>query len=116
MPKGFYLKKGIWYKRIFKPDKETGVWSLRAESTHFKEPERQAAIDYIGRREAELEKSRRLRKNFDPGKVTMNELFDDLLANVPHEPTRKNYEWVLNSQLRPDYGSVLKSGLDSVPR
>lgn len=106
MPKGFYLKKGIWYKRIFKPDKQTGLWSLQAESTHCKEADCQAAIDYIGRREAELEKSRRLRKNFDPGKITMNELFDDLLANVPHEPTRKNYEWVLNSQLRPYFGNL----------
>jgi integrase len=107
MPKGFYLKKGIWYKRIFKPDQETGVWSLRAESTHCKEADRQAAVDYIGRREAELDKSLRLRKSFDPGKITMNELFDDLLANVPHAPTRQNYEWVLNSQIRPYFGTML---------
>jgi integrase len=42
-----------------------------------------------------------------PGKVTMDELFDDLLANVPHEPTRKNYDWVLKSHVRPFFGNML---------
>jgi integrase len=107
MPKGFYLKKGIWYKRIFKPDSKSGIWSLRAESTHCKESDRQPAIDYILRREAELEKSMRLRKAFDPGKVTVDELFDDLLANIPHEPTRENYDGVLKSHMRPFFGHML---------
>lgn len=107
MPRGFYLKKGIWYKRIFKPDPQTGIWKLRAESTSYKEPERQQAIDYIARREAELDKTKRLRVSSDPGKITMNELFDDFLAAVPHEATRKNYTGVLNTHLRPFFGKRL---------
>ena len=107
MPKGFYLKKGIWYKRIYKPDPETGIWALRAESTHCKEDERQAAIDYISRRNEELVKSLRLRKVVDPGKVTVDELLDDLLSNTAHEPTRKNYEWVLKTHIRPFFGRML---------
>lgn len=106
MAKGFYLKKGIWYKRVYKPDPKSGVWKLRAESTHCKEEQRQEAIDYIARRTAELEPSKRLKKTYDPGKVTMDELFDDLLANVPHEPTRKNYAWVIESHLRPYFGHM----------
>src|SRR6266568_266372 len=90
MPKGFYLKSGTWYKRILKPDPRTGAWTLQAESTHCKEDQRQAAIDYVARRTAELDKSARLGKTVDPGRITVNELFDDLLASVPHEPTRRN--------------------------
>jgi integrase len=111
MPKGFYLKKGIWYKRILKPDPKTGAWTLQAESTHCKENQRQAAIDYVARRTAELEKSARLGKVSDPGRITVNELFDDLLANVAHEPTRRNYQWVLASRLRPFFGTMLASEL-----
>ncbi len=111
MPTGFYLKKGIWYKRILKPDPRTGAWTLRAESTHCREDRRQAAIDYVARRVAELEKSARLGKTVDPGRITVNELFDDLLASVVHEPTRRNYEWVLNSHLRPFFGAILASEL-----
>ncbi len=107
MPKGFYLKKGIWYKRIFKPDAKSGVWKLLAESTGCKAVDRQGAIDYINRREAELDKAKRLRVSTDPGRVTMNELFDDLLAAVPHEPTRRNYEGVLKSHVRPFFGQRL---------
>jgi hypothetical protein len=92
---------GTWYKRILKPDPRTGAWTLQAESTHCKEDQRQAAIDYVARRTAELDKSARLGKTVDPGRITLNELFDDLLASVAHEPTRKNYEWVLTSRLRP---------------
>ena len=55
MPKGFYLKKGIWYKRILKPDPRTGAWTLQAESTHCKAAQRQGAIDYVARRTAELD-------------------------------------------------------------
>ncbi len=111
MPKGFYLKKGIWYKRILKPDPRTGVWTLQPESTHCKENQRQAAIDYVVRRAAELEKSARLGKTVDPGRITVNELFDDLLANVAHEPTRRNYQWVVDSRLRPFFGGMLASEL-----
>ncbi|MCX6593132.1 MAG: tyrosine-type recombinase/integrase [Acidobacteria bacterium] len=111
MPRGFYLKKGTWYKRIFKPDPETGIWKLRAESTSCKEHERQQAIDYIARREEELDKSKRLRITSDPGRITMNELFDDLLAAVPHEPTRKNYEGVLKTHLRPFFGKRLAADI-----
>ena len=111
MPKGFYLKKGTWYKRILKPDPRTGAWTLQAESTHCKEDQRQAAIDYVLRRTAELEKSARLGKTVDPGRITVNELFDDLLASVAHEPTRRNYEWVLTSRLRPFFGAMLTSEL-----
>ena len=35
----------------------SGAWTLQAESTHCKEEQRQAAIDYVARRTAELEKS-----------------------------------------------------------
>jgi integrase len=111
MPKGFYLKKGTWYKRILKPDPSTGAWTLQAESTHCKEDQRQAAIDYVARRTVELEKAARLGKTVDPGRITVNELFDDLLASVAHKPTRKNYEWVLNSRLRPFFGAMLASEL-----
>ena len=104
MPKGFYLKKGIWYKRVFKPDAKTGVWKLLAESTSCKADDRPGAIAYIERREAELDKGKRLRVSSDPGRITMNELFDDLLAAVPHEPTRRNYEGVLKSHVRPFFG------------
>lgn len=104
LPKGFYLKKGIWYKRIFKPDAKSGAWKLLAESTGCKADDRRGALDYINRREAELDKAKRLRVSTDPGRVTMNELFDDLLAAVPHEPTRRNYEGVLKSHVRPFFG------------
>jgi integrase len=111
MPKGFYLKKGIWYKRVYKPDPETGVWALRAESTHSKKEDRQAAIDYIAKRNEELQQSLRLRKSTDPGKITVDELFDDLLASTPHDATRKNYEYVLTSHLRPFFGHRLTSNV-----
>ena len=111
MPKGFYLKKGIWYKRILKPDPRTGAWTLQAESTHCKVAQRQGAIDYVARRTAELEKSARLGKAVDPGRTTVNELFDVLLASVAHEPTRRNYEWVVNSRLRPFFGPMFASEL-----
>ena len=107
MPKGFYLKKGIWYKRILKPDPETGVWQLRAESTSCKADQGQQAIDYINHRVEELEKTKRLRLAVDPGKVTMNQLFDDFLAAVPHDPTRKNYEGVMKAHVRPFFGHRL---------
>jgi integrase len=114
MPRGFYLKRGIWYKRILKPDPRTGAWTLRAESTHCKEAYRQDAIAYIAKRTADLEKSARLRKTVDPGRTTVNELFDDLLTSIAHEPTRKNYEWVINSQLRPFFGPMLASELTMI--
>jgi len=107
MPKGFYLKVGIWYKRIWKPDPISGIWGLRAESTHCKEADREGAIDYIERREAELERTRRAGSTIDPGKVTMNELFDDLLQSTPHEATRKNYEFVIDAHLRGFFGKML---------
>lgn len=95
MPKGFYLKRGIWYKRIWKPNPNTGVWNLQAESTGCREADRRGAIEYVARREEELGRARSIGSNVDPGRVTMNELFDDLLACIPHEPTRKNYDSVL---------------------
>ena len=107
MPQGFYLQKGIWYKRILKPDPETGVWQLRAESTSCKADQGQQAIDYINHRVEELEKTKRLRLAVDPGKVTMNQLFDDFLASVPHDPTRKNYEGVMKAHVRPFFGHRL---------
>jgi hypothetical protein len=56
---GFYLKKGIWYKRIFKPDPATGAWKLQAESTGCKADGGQQAIDYVARRVEELQKTKR---------------------------------------------------------
>jgi integrase len=109
MPKGFYLKKGIWYKRIHKPHPKTGVWGLFPESTHCKRDDRQAAIDHVRKREEELKKSFRLQSSVDPGKITMDDLFDDLLASVQHEPTKQNYDWVLKSVLRPYFGPMLAS-------
>jgi integrase len=109
MPRGFYLKKGIWYKRLRKPDPKTGLWTLQAESTHCREDQRQAALDYVARRTAELARSSRLGKTLDPGRVTVNELFDDLLASLAHEPTRRNYEWVLDARLRPFFGTMRAS-------
>src|SRR5450759_2807687 len=48
-------------------------------------------------------------------RITINELFDDLLASVAHEPTRKNYEWVLTSRLRSFFGAMLASELTVTP-
>lgn len=111
MPRGFYLKKGIWYKRILKPDPATGAWKLLAETTGCKADQGQQAIDYVARRLEELEKTRRLRVAVDPGKVTMDQIFDDLLHAVAHEPTRKNYEGVLKAHLRPFFGHRLAADI-----
>ena len=111
MPKGFYLKRGIWYKRVFKPDPNTGVWALGAESTHCQKEDRQGAIDYISKRNEELQQSLRLRKSTDPGKITVNQLFDDLLAGIPHDATRVNYQYLLTSHLRPFFGHLLAANV-----
>jgi integrase len=111
MPKGFYLNMGFWYARIHKPHPKTGIWGMWPESTKCKENEREAAIEHVKSRQEELEKSFRLRKTVDPGTVAMDELFDDLLASVQHEPTRRNYKWVLDRHLRPYFGRILASEL-----
>jgi hypothetical protein len=69
--------------------------------------DRQAAIDYVRKREEELAKSFRLHSSVDPGKITMDELLDDLLASIHHEATKRNYDWILKSVLRPYFGSML---------
>lgn len=70
MPKGFYLKRGIWYKRIWKPNPNTGVWNLQAESTGCREADRRGAIEYVARREEELGRARRIfRVGIGLGKV-----------------------------------------------
>lgn len=107
MPRGFYLNMGFWYARIYKPHPKTGIWGMWPESTKCKENEREAAIEHVRSRKEELEKSFRLRKSVDPGTVTMDELFDDLLAAIQHEPTRVNYKYVVDRHLRPYFGRML---------
>jgi len=111
MPRGFYLNMGFWYARIYKPHPKTGVWGMWPESTKCKENEPEAAIAQIARRREELDKTSRLRTNIDPGTVTMNELFDGLLAAVQHAPTRKNYKYVVDRHLRPYFGRMLATEL-----
>jgi hypothetical protein len=81
------------------------------ESTKCKENEREAAIAHVASRREELDKTSRLRTNIDPGSVTMNDLFDDLLAAVQHEPTRRNYKYVVDRHLRPYFGRILATEL-----
>src|SRR5579862_100728 len=80
MPKGFYLKRGVWYKRLFRPHSKTGKWGMWPESTRCRKEDCGAAISFVAAREAELKKSRALRQSVDPGKITINGLLDDLLA------------------------------------
>jgi integrase len=109
MPKGYYLKRGIWYRRIFKPHPHTGKWGMFPESTGCREDERQAAIDYVARRDEELKKASGLNQSTDPGRVTMTELFDDLLASLENQGTRENYAYVLKKHVRPYFGGMLAS-------
>jgi integrase len=112
MPKGFYLKRGFWYKRLFKPHPKTGKWGMWAESTKCREEQRGAAVQYAENREAELKKAFASRQSVDPGKVSINDLFDDLLAAQENEDTRKNYESVLQAFLRNYFGEMLPSELN----
>src|SRR4051812_38185734 len=89
MPKGFYLKKGYWYKRIHKPNPLTGRWELRPEATRCRVDAKADALRHIERREAELQKTYRLRSHVDPGKVTVSDLLDDYLASLSNEYTKK---------------------------
>src|ERR1035437_3054777 len=109
MPKGFYLKRGVWYKRLFKPHPKTGKWGMWAESTKCREEQRGAAVQHAENREAELKKAFAFRQSVDPGKVSINDLFDDLLAAQENEDTRKNYESVLEAFLRNYFGEMLAS-------
>jgi hypothetical protein len=102
---------GFWYARIYKPHPKTGIWGMWPESTKCKENEREAAIAHVASRREELDKASRLRTNIDPGSVTMNDLFDDLLAAVQHEPTRRNYKYVVDRHLRPYFGRILATEL-----
>lgn len=71
----------------------------------------ESAIAYIDKRNEELRAPALLRASTDPSRVTMNDLFDDFLANQKHEPTRKDYEFSLNKNLRPYFGKMLASEL-----
>jgi integrase len=108
-PKGFYLKRGIWYRRIFKPHPKTGQWEMLPESTGCKQEELPAAIDYVAKRNQELKKSYALNRSIDPGRVTMNQLFDDLLASLENQDTYKNYDCVLKAHVRPYFGEMVPS-------
>jgi integrase len=112
MPKGFYLKRGIWYKRLFKPHPKTGRWGMLPESTRCQKGNCEAAIHYIAKRESELKRSRSLRQSVDPGRVTINELLDDFLAAQENEDTRDNYMCVTDAFLRPYFGEMLAPELD----
>ena len=112
MPKGFYLKRGFWYKRLFKPHPMTGKWGMWAESTRCRKEQCDAANRYVENREAELKKAFHLRQSVDPGKVTINELFNDLLAAQDNDDTRKNYRSVLEAFLREYFGEMLASELN----
>jgi len=107
MPKGFYLKKGIWYKRIRQPHPKTGQWIMLPESTGCKEADRLGAIDYAEKRNRELGNAFDLRQSTDPAKITMDDLFDDMLDTVNNEATRENYECVLKANVRPFFGHRL---------
>ena len=106
-PKGYYRKRGVWYTRLNKPHPATGLWGMWPESSKRKNlPE---AIAYFDRRRAELEQSFRLRRSTDPGQIKMNELFDDLLASLENEDTKKNYQQVLDAHVRPFFGDHISS-------
>lgn len=106
-PRGFYLKRNVWYARIYKPHPITHVWGMHPESTGHTEGELEQAIAYVERRNQQLKAPALLHRSDDPSKVTMNELFDDLLAAQRHEPTRQDYEWSLKANLRPYFGQML---------
>src|SRR5262245_13819004 len=101
MPKGFYLKRGIWYKRINKPNPATGKWELLAESTKCREDQKLEALEYIKRREEELDKTYQLRSSTDPGKVTVNELLKDYLASLANPYTGKVNTYNIEAHVRP---------------
>ena len=107
MPKGFYLKKGIWYKRIFQPDPESGQWRMRPESTGCKDPDRAQAIAYVERRNRELGNVFQQHQSTDPGKVTLAELFEDLLATIHNEDVLENYRCVIDANLLPFFAHRL---------
>lgn len=111
MPKGFYLKRGIWYKRLSKPHSRTGKWGMWPESTKCRKEQCAAAIHYIQTREVELKKAFNLRQSVDPGKITINQLFDDLLEAQENERTRDHYELILEAFLRKYFGKMLATEL-----
>jgi integrase len=81
------------------------------ESTGCKESERQAAIDYVARRNDELKKTYCLNQSIDPNRITMNQLFDDLLASLENQGTHKTYDYVLKAHIRPYFGEMRASGV-----
>jgi integrase len=107
MPKGFYLKKGIWYKRIRQPHPKTGQWLMLPESTGCKEADRQGAIDHVEKRNRELGNAFELCQSTDPARITMGELFNDMLETLHNDGTRENYECVLRANVRPFFGHRL---------
>jgi integrase len=107
MPKGFYLKRGIWYKRIRRPHPVSGQWIMAPESTGCSEKDRQAAIDYVERRNRELGNARELRQTTDPAKITVAELLDDFLYAQPNEEARKHCEYLLIANIRPFFAQRL---------
>jgi integrase len=113
MPQGFYLKKGVWYRRIRRPHPTTGQWTLLPESTGCREPDRQGAIDYVEKRNRELGNAFDLRQTTDPAKITMDELFDEMLETLHNEGTRENYECVLKANVRPFFGHRLAHEVNS---
>lgn len=110
-PKGFYLKRGVWYARIYKPHAVTHHWGLYPESTGHPETELDKAIAYVESRNKQLRPAALLKRSEDPSKITMDELFDALLAAQKHEPTRQDYEWSLKANLRPYFGKMLAAGV-----
>ena len=109
VPKGFYLKRGVWYRRIFRPHPKTGKWGMFPESTACKQHELPAAIDYVAKQNAELKQTYSLNQSVDPSRVTMNQLFDDLLVSLENQTTYKTYDCVLKAHVRPYFGSMLAS-------
>ena len=108
-PKGYYRKRGIWYKRLYKPHAGTGLWGLWPESSKCKDLP--AAKAFFTHREEELEQSFRLGQSVDPGKIKVNELLDDLLESLDSEDTRKNYTQVVTAHVRPFFGHFLAADL-----
>jgi integrase len=110
-PRGFYLKRGVWYARVYRPHPTTHQWGMYPESTGHPEAELGKAIEHVEGRNKQLRPAALLRRSEDPSKITMDELFDALLLAQKHAPTKQDYEWSLKANLRPYFGKMLAAEL-----
>lgn len=80
---------------------------MRLESTGCREVDRQAALDYVDKRNRELGNAFELRQNTDPAKVTVGELLDGLLDSLQNDDTRRDYSCILKANVRPFFAHRL---------